>query len=199
MIKNVILDIGDVLADFRWKDLMEDLGFCEAAKKDLENNMIKSPLWHEMDKGTLDGDDVINAFQDANPKYKNEVVEFFSHVSALVEPFDYAISFIRELKEKGCKVYLLSNYPAFAFDIHAREKFTFLPLVDGKVISGYVKMAKPDHDIYKYLLRQYGLLPEECVFLDDREENVAAAREVGMEGIVFHSYLQARKELDKIL
>lgn len=199
MIKNVILDIGDVLADFRWKDLMEDLGFSEAAKKSLEENMVKSPLWHEMDRGTLEGEDVIKVFQEANPEYQKEVAEFFGNVNALVEPFDYAVSFIKELKEKGYKVYLLSNYPSFAFSMHAKEKFTFLPYVDGKVISGFIKMVKPERDIYEYLLSQYDLLAEECVFLDDRQENVEGAKEVGMKGIVFRSYSQARQELDKML
>ena len=45
----------------------------------------------------------------------------------------------------------------------------------------------------------YGLNPDECVFIDDRKVNVDAAKALGMHGIVFTSYEEAKKELDGIL
>ena len=62
-----------------------------------------------------------------------------------------------------------------------------------------MKMVKPNADIYEHLLREYGLEPEECVFIDDRAENVEAARALGMKGIVFAGYEQACEELKKML
>jgi putative hydrolase of the HAD superfamily len=103
------------------------------------------------------------------------------------------------LKEKGLKIYLLSNYPKSIFALHEeRGKFTFIDKIDGRVVSGFEGMVKPDAEIYKLLMDRYGLKAEECVFIDDRPENIEAAKALGMEGIVFESYEQASEELEKI-
>ncbi len=56
-----------------------------------------------------------------------------------------------------------------------------------------IHMIKPDERIYKYLLEKYQLLPKECFFLDDREENVEAARRTGMRAAVFDGDIEAVK------
>ena len=58
---------------------------------------------------------------------------------------------------------------------------------DGIIISGREHLLKPYPEIYQLLLSRYDLKAEECVFIDDREDNVEGARKVGMEGIVFTS------------
>ena len=62
-----------------------------------------------------------------------------------------------------------------------------------------VKMVKPDADIYQCLFDTYGLKPEECVFLDDRPENIEGGEKLGMRGIVFESYEDAKAKLEKML
>ncbi len=118
----------------------------------------------------------------------------------LVEPYAYAVAWIEQLKASGLKVYLLSNYPRDVFTLHMEcGCFPFLDRVDGRVVSGFVKMVKPNADIYEYLLSEYGLAAGECVFVDDREENVETARALGMKGIVFQGYEQACSELDGLV
>ena len=70
---------------------------------------------------------------------------------------------------------------------------------DGAVISYQEKLVKPDYEIYHLLCRKYGLDERECVFIDDTEKNVKAAREIGMKGIVFHNLAQAKEELESVL
>ena len=60
-------------------------------------------------------------------------------------------------------------------------------------------MVKPEPGIYRALLEDYDLKAEECVFLDDRAENIEAAKVLGIHGIVVESYKQAVKELNQIL
>ena len=55
-------------------------------------------------------------------------------------------------------------------------------------------MIKPDRQIYAYLLERYGLLPQECLFLDDLEQNVEAARQAKMAGEVFAGNFEKIKE-----
>ena len=69
----------------------------------------------------------------------------------------------------------------------------------GPIISGMVKMVKPDADIYQCLFDTYGLKPEECVFLDDRPENIEGGEKLSMRGIVFKNYEDAKEKLEKIL
>ena len=103
------------------------------------------------------------------------------------------------LKEQGYKVFLLSNYGKTSFEA-ARDhgRLSFLPLVDGSVISYEVQIVKPEPGIYHALLEKYDLKAEECVFLDDRADNIEAARALGFLGIVVESYEQAKKELETI-
>ena len=68
-----------------------------------------------------------------------------------------------------------------------------------EIYSYKYKMKKPDHCIYEKLLEDYQLNASECVFIDDRQENIDAAKEVGFAGILFENYEQAKAELDALL
>ena len=69
-----------------------------------------------------------------------------------------------------------------------REVLDFLPVMDGGIFSCYVKMAKPDHAIYRCLCEKYHLHPAECLFTDDLPENIQAAKECGFHAILFEGY-----------
>jgi 2-haloacid dehalogenase len=77
----------------------------------------------------------------------------------------------------------------------AREHFGILQLIDRYVVSGAEGLVKPDPRLFHVLLDRYGLKAEECTFVDDNPDNVAAARALGMEGIVFHGAGDLRKQL----
>lgn len=199
MIKNIILDIGDVLVSFRWRELMKELGFSEEQIKILSENMFATHYWSEWDRGYYTEEQVIAAIKEKSIGLEQEVERFFEHKGELVNQFDYTEAWIKALKQRGYKVFLLSNYPISIFEAHAKETFTFLPLVDGKVVSGYVKMIKPEPGIYKCLLETYQLKAEECVFIDDNKDNVQGAKEVGIRAIRFWNYDQAVSELEALL
>ena len=91
------------------------------------------------------------------------------------------LELVRRLKNHGYSVYYLSNLPQ---DI--LERFTAQGLFehfDGGVASCEVHINKPDPRIYQALLDKYQLQAEECVFIDDRLENVQAAFALGFAGI----------------
>ena len=73
----------------------------------------------------------------------------------------------------------------------------FLPLTDGAIFSYTVKQIKPDLEIYETLLNQYKLKPEECVFIDDRMENIEGAEKAGIHGICFETIGQVKEDLKK--
>lgn len=200
MIKNVIFDIGNVLVDFRWRVLMEELGLPAETQAIFAKTVFGSRWWGELDHGIYEEAEILAHFREDNKEHLDEFDLVWDNRGKLVEPYAYAVAWIEQLKASGLKVYLLSNYPRDVFTLHTEcGCFPFLDRVDGRVVSGFVKMVKPNADIYEYLLSEYGLAAGECVFVDDREENVETARALGMKGIVFQGYEQARSELDKLV
>jgi len=200
MIRNIVFDIGNVLAAFRWEDyILHDLGFSKEIVQIFGERFIVHPLWDEFDLGVRETDDIIADMKATVPEYQDEVNVFFERIADIVETYPYSRKWIKDLKQKGYRVYLLSNYPRRTFRIHEREKFDFVDLVDGKVVSGFERLAKPDPRIYQLLLERYRLRAEECVFLDDRRVNIEAATRLGMQGILFTGYEDASRKLEEIL
>ncbi|MER7080447.1 putative hydrolase of the HAD superfamily [Saccharopolyspora kobensis] len=83
-----------------------------------------------------------------------------------------------DLHEQGVALALLSNAPA-SFG-RAVERTDWARLFKHLVFSGDLKLAKPDARIYRALLETLAAEPADCLFFDDRQENVDAAREAGL-------------------
>lgn len=80
-----------------------------------------------------------------------------------------------------------------------KRKFRLNELVDLMVFDGEEGVAKPDERIYRLTLERLGLAAEEVVFVDDKAENVAVARRLGMHGVHFQHARQAITEIETIL
>lgn len=61
----------------------------------------------------------------------------------LTIPFAYSAQWLKQFHDRGYGVYILSNYPVSYFEAH-KAGFEFLKYTDGRVVSGYVKLLKPD-------------------------------------------------------
>ena len=200
MIKNIIFDIGNVLASFRPKEVLEEMGLDEKKVNAILAATVRGPYWVELDRGVMGEAEVIEAMRSRVPqRYLADFERFFAEETGkLVQSLPYAEDWLKGLKERGYHVYLLSNYPVGLFEIHSPH-FTFLPYTDGRVVSGYVKCVKPDERIYRCLLEKYSLSPQECVFLDDLAENVEGAKKLGIHGICFLGYEDASAKLERML
>ena len=144
MIKNVVFDIGNVLVDFRWRELMKNLNLSKEAQDRFETSVFGSCWWHDLDHGTIDEKDAVIRLREDNIEFKEAFDLVWENRDKLVKPYDYAVSWIDSLKEQGYHVYLLSNYPRDIFTLHANVgSFPFLDHVDGKIVSGFVQMIKP--------------------------------------------------------
>jgi len=100
---------------------------------------------------------------------------------------------LSELRERGTPMHTMSNYPSWYRWIEAElELSRYLPWT---FVSCETGLRKPAQAAYKNAAETLGVAPERCVFVDDREKNVSAAREVGMRGVVFESAAQLRAEL----
>ena len=92
------------------------------------------------------------------------------------------MALLLRLREAGVPNYCITNFSSPKF-ILAQERFPFLAGFDGIIVSGDERLLKPDPAIYHLLLDRYGLKAEDCVFIDDSQPNVEAARGVGIHAI----------------
>lgn len=191
MIKTVIFDIGNVLARFAWKEYLEETGYPENIRQRIAAATVNSDYWKEWDRGLKGEEELIELCCLLDPALDREIREFFCHVYTMVKEYSYSKELVKSLKEKGYKVYLLSNYAKGHFE-KDQKIFTFIPYVDGGVISHQIHHVKPEPEIYRELIRRYGINPHEAVFLDDLEANLQGAKPFG-----FHT-IQV-KSLEKLL
>ena len=198
MIKNVVFDVGKVLVHFEPEMVMDHLGICEEKKKRLNNAMFHNSLWNEFDRSEVSASKILEKFIELEPECETQIREVFSRVGEMIFPTDYELEWIKGLKKRGYHLFVLSNYAEFTYE-ETKHKMDFLQYMDGVVFSYECKMIKPEQGIYRHLIEKYHLDPSESVFLDDRKENVDAAKKAGMSGIVFKTFDQASTELEEML
>ncbi|MBS6196331.1 MAG: HAD family phosphatase [Clostridiales bacterium] len=198
MIKNIVFDVGRVLVEYDPDKYMKGLGFDDAAMKAVNEAMFLHPLWNESDRGVLSTAELLEGFVKNNPAYEAEIRRAYGSVEGTIQPLDYAVPWVKELKERGYRLYILSNYAEDTFQ-RTKCKMGFLPYMDGVVFSYQCKLVKPEPEIYRYLCDTYQLIPSESVFLDDRADNIEAAKEAGLYGIQFFGYEQGSRELEELL
>ena len=199
MINTIIFDIGMVLVDFCWQDMLKSLGFEGETFEKIANSTMRNPLWQDFDRGTWSTEELIRRFVANAPEYKAEIETVFQNMDQIVTLYDYSMDWIRQLKADGFQVYILSNIPELVHLDNLDDKLRFLKEVDGAVLSYQEQLLKPERRIYEVLCERYGIVPEQAVFFDDKQENVEAAREFGLNAICFKGYEQGIEELDKLL
>ncbi len=194
MINTVVLDIGQVLANFRWEAYLEDCGYDQETKRKVGEATVLSKIWGEVDRGALKEDDIVSLCCALDPSVTKEIKDLFDNSIELVREYNYSVEFVQNLKANGYKVYLLSNYGKKNFE-SAKENFEFLKYVDGGVISYEVKSIKPEPEIYEALIEKYNIDPYKAVFLDDSQANLDGASRFGFYTILVDEFDKAVEEL----
>jgi len=194
MIKNIVFDISNVLAPFRFKEFLAEKGFDAAMIKRIVRASAMTPYWTEFEKGKLTYDEAMAAFVSTDPEIKDELFKAYDSVSGIMGKYDYTEGWIGSLKEAGYKLYCITNFTPAGYE-QCYDCISFVEKFDGCIFSFREGIAKPDPEIYKLLMSRYDLKAEECVFIDDTEENVRSAEALGMAGIVFTGYEDAAGKL----
>lgn len=198
MVKNIIFDLGNVVLKY------DNLAYLKSKIEDndkidkLRDIIFGGPEWIMLDEGTITEETAIEQICRNNPELENDVRNVFDNWYSLLEPIESTVEIISELKEKGYNLFFLSNFHDKAFQVVAKE-YTFFRLFDGGVVSYREKMIKPNLEIYRKLLDGYNLKPEECIFIDDVNENIIAGEQVGIKGIHLREASKLREELERYL
>lgn len=199
MIKNIIFDVGDVLLEYRWKDMLMDHGLSAGQASDVRKLLFDDPLWTELDlSDSTRYEKITAAYMEKYPSYADTIQWFFTHIEYMHVPRRDIWELVHKLKEKGYRLYLLSNYPEVMFRKHT-EGAAFMADLDGAVVSYQVHKVKPDPAIYQALLGKYDLAAEECLFFDDRPQNTEAAEKLGIQAVTVTSREFLAEKLREIL
>lgn len=198
MIRNIILDFGKVLVDYDF-----DIFFCryvpdENRRKQFVPILYNDGLTPVVDRGEKPFEEIVDDLIAENPEFEPELRIFSEHYPDLITgEIPGMKNLLVKLKSEGFKLYGLSNWCSKVYI--TMDQYDIFKLLDGYIVSSEVHKIKPEPDIYQCLFERFNLKPEECVFADDKEENVEASIKEGMPAIVFKNAEQFETELRKLL
>lgn len=180
-IKNLIFDLGGVVIRFDGEHFMDREGITDPEdRRLLMENLFAGSDWLRLDQGELSEEELLDRAKKKLPARLFLPAErLVLHWAEPAEEVPGMREFILSCRKNGQKTFLLSNAPKSIRKV--LDTIRAGDLFDGVVISAETGMKKPDHEIFRYLMEQYGLKAEECLFLDDNKNNVWAARECGMQ------------------
>ena len=182
--KAVLFDLGGVLIEWDPRRLYRN-HFADEARMERFLAEVCTPVWnHAIDLGLPLGQAVAER-QAACPEHADLIALYDREwPSMLGEAIAGTVDLLGELKGRGVKVCALSNWSAETFPV-AVARFPFLGWFDRIIISGDVGLAKPDPAIFALALAECGLEAQETVFVDDVPANVAVARGLGLDALLF--------------
>lgn len=194
MIKNIIFDMGNVLIYFKPELFLDKAGVTDSEERRiLMRNVYQSVEWAQLDRGVIDEPEAAELIK------RNVPESLHSKVDSLVTDWNRPLipvpgmaDLVRELKEAGYGIYLLSNA--------SRRQHDYWPDIpgydyfDGEMVSAFELVIKPEPEIYDRFLKKFSLSGDECVFIDDSCVNAEAAMHSGISSIVFHDDINELRE-----
>ncbi len=187
-IKALVFDNFGVLMDVVYSSLRQIL------PSDARGELLK--ILDNADTGLISADDQLSQIKALLNRYQLNGADEVARAIQRSKRNDELIDFIIKSRS-NYKTALLSNVSAVIWNYYTPEMLN--KLFDVQVLSYQEGMMKPDHRIYQLTCNRLGVQPDECVFTDDNQANVIAAREVGMHGIVFTDNKSYFEELQEII
>ena len=182
----IIFDLGNVLIGWDPRNLYNKV-FATPEEADWFVRNITHLDWNEeQDRGRPVAEATAELVAQ-HPEWEREIRMYYDrwteHFSGAVAG---AVEILKAVHQSGrYRLLALTNWSAELFP-WARQTYDFLALFESIMVSGEVGMKKPNPDIYQHLAKTYGLGDfTGCVFIDDSERNVVAARKLGLDSIRF--------------
>jgi 2-haloacid dehalogenase len=194
-VNTVVFDLGGVLVDWDPRYLLRKV----MPGRDAEmETILADVLNHDWNLARDHGDSWPDAIAELAVRYPEwaDVLRAYDErwAETLVGSHEDTVAVLWELHERGVPLYALSNWSAEKFP-HAEARYEWLTWFDGVVVSGRVKLAKPDPAIFRFLLDTYRLQAPDILFVDDHEPNIVAARALGLATHHFRDAARLRVDL----
>lgn len=194
MSKTLFFDVGNVLVFFDNNKMFSRFSeLCSIEPQAVEKTFLQSDLLHEFERGLLDNEMFFREFTQL-VGIDIDYSIFVDIVTDIFSPNTSIIPLIEKLKAKGHPLFILSNTNDVHYS-HVSQNYPILSQFDGQILSHRVGARKPEAEIYEYAMAYAKAKPSDCFFTDDLHENVAAAKDVGMDSVVFESTEALEQEL----
>ncbi|RFS19233.1 HAD family phosphatase [Chitinophaga silvatica] len=196
MINTIVFDFGGVLIDWNPRHLYKNVFTSNQEMEQFLSDICNDEWNLQQDKGRSFSEG-ISLLKNKYPAHSKNIELFYSQWEEMLNgEISGTVEILKQLKSQY-KVYGLTNWSSETFPI-ALEKFPFLGLFDGIVVSGDEKMIKPDQKFYQLLLERYNLNAANCVFIDDNIKNVNAALTLGFHALHFTNPDKLRSDLQML-
>lgn len=195
-IDTVIFDLGGVLVDWNPEYLYRKL-FDDEEEMRYFLAEIATPEWNEQQDAGRPLDEATEWLLARHPEYEEAIRAYYGRwEETLGGQVQESVDLLRELHDRGThRLLALTNWSHETFPV-ARERFEWLQLFEGILVSGEEKMKKPEARIYRRLIERYDVVaPGAALFIDDNVKNVEGARAVGLEAVHFQSPARLRADL----
>lgn len=199
MIENIVFDVGRVLVGFEPEEIVTSYISTRPDIALVTEALFYGPFWPMLDDGSGTEESILPLVCQQLPERLHpkvaEILENWHHHLVLLPEIQPVI---RELHERGLRLYLLTNFSRSFYKVQARHDF--FKLFQGAFVSAEHRLVKPDPLIYQAFFKEFSLQPETCFFIDDREENILAAAALGMRGHIYQRDTDALKaDLEKAM
>lgn len=178
MIKNLILDIGNVICEWNPERLSASVTDNEADQKEVMKITTGHPEWLELDRGAVTVEQAIANAQGRTKIDGAAVAAVYHTLPESMWIIDATVVAMERASAAGIPIYILSNMQHHVW-AYLRENHACFALCTGVVVSCEAGLIKPDPKIYQHLCERFALKPKECIFIDDMLENIEAARDCG--------------------
>ena len=197
--KNILFDMGNVLVTYNPEWVIRHYTEDEELIREVKNIVFHSQEWLLLDAGLIEEEKAERNWMERLSSDKAREIAPLSfqnwHLYNM-KVIPGTAEMIRALKENGKEIYLLSNASMRLLSIY-KEVIPAVECFSGIFYSAAHKCVKPQDIIYERFLKEYSLNPADCFFIDDLEENISAAKAVGISGAVMKS--RTAKETAEIL
>lgn len=194
----IIFDLGGVLIDWNPEYLYRKIFSEEARIKHFLDEVCHSEWNREQDRGRPFAEAVKERIA-VHPTYEKEIIAYHERWEEMLGgPITENVAILEELREKPhINLYAITNWSAETFPI-AQRKYPFLGYFEDTVVSGELKIVKPDAQIYQTLLDRQPIDPNKAIFIDDVQENIQGAEALGITGIHLTPDTDLRMELKRL-
>jgi putative hydrolase of the HAD superfamily len=197
-VKNVIFDLGGVIIEWSPDRILETYYEDPDVRAIMKTALFLHPDWLQLDRGTLSEAELLIRLEARTSRPGPELGGLLAAVRASLHAKSDTVALLTRLERRGVPLYCLSNMSSATFQ-YLRERHSFWHVFKGFVISGDIKLMKPEREIFEFLLNRFGLAAAECVFVDDHAANIEAARSLGLHAVWFRNAEQCEMELERIL
>jgi putative hydrolase of the HAD superfamily len=179
-----VFDFGGVLWDMRW-DVARELDRAHGLpRSSVVETLYRGPAWRDIERGIGDPvawrEDAHRALEQLAGRPLPPLHEEWRKAQTAIEP---NLTLVRAIRH-DYKVSILSNADV-SLRCRLERDIGIHELFDDIVCSAEIGMAKPEPAVFRLTAERLGVLPEHCLFVDDWDQNIEAARGVGMHAVLY--------------